>query len=276
MTQVVELQTTYWGRGIDTVIPAHMLFSIAANGGHVLAAMHGENLAGTVIGLLGTNPHINVLPVSGNLHIYSKRMIVNADYRNLGLGSRLKFAQRDAALKQGIERVVWTFDPLLAMNAHLNIRKLGVISRTFLTNYYGTDDTGGLSPFGSSDRLYVEWEITHERVFNRVNRTHVAPSYAEYVENGAVVVNSATFDADGIPMPSGEIRDVGKSEIALVEIPANYYQIMDHSRDAAIAWREHNRQTLRALMEGGYTVIDFVRMTQDERNRVFYVLGHAA
>ena len=42
-----------------------------------------------------------------------------------GLGYQLKLAQRERALAQGYDLIEWTFDPLQAMNAHLNFAKLG-------------------------------------------------------------------------------------------------------------------------------------------------------
>jgi predicted GNAT superfamily acetyltransferase len=77
------------------------------------------------------------------LQLFSKRMVVLPEYRGQGIGYRLKLAQRDFAIEQGIRLVVWTFDPMLAPNAHLNIRKLGVVCHTYYENYYGTSSEGG-------------------------------------------------------------------------------------------------------------------------------------
>ena len=131
MAAAVDLQQVYWGSDSGSVIPAHMLFSLAAHGGHVLAALDGDKQVGVLVGLLGADTDaMRDDPAISHLYIYSKRMVVLPDYRGRGLGTQLKLAQRDFALSQGIERVVWTFDPLLAPNAHLNLRKLGGISRT--------------------------------------------------------------------------------------------------------------------------------------------------
>ncbi len=46
-----------------------------------------------------------------------------------GVGYALKLAQRAQALDQGIHLVRWTFDPLVARNAWLNLGKLGAIGR---------------------------------------------------------------------------------------------------------------------------------------------------
>ena len=50
---------------------------------------------------------------------------VTTDARDAGLGLRLKLAQRERSLAMGIDLVEWTYDPLQALNAHLNFTKLG-------------------------------------------------------------------------------------------------------------------------------------------------------
>jgi len=85
------------------------------------------------------------------------------EYRNAGLGRRLKLAQRDDALERGIDRMEWTFDPLEIKNAHLNIARLGAIARRYMRNIYGPSTSplqGGLP----TDRLVVEWWLKSERV----------------------------------------------------------------------------------------------------------------
>src|SRR5205814_9691560 len=84
-------------------------------------------------------------------------------YRNFGLGQRLKLAQREEALARGIELIEWTFDPLEIKNAHLNIAKLGAIARTYSVNHYGMSSSplqGGLP----TDRLVAEWWLRSRRV----------------------------------------------------------------------------------------------------------------
>ena len=57
---------------------------------------------------------------------WSHMLGVADDYRNAGLGRRLKLAQRLRALDLGCDLMEWTFDPLQAINAHLNFARLGV------------------------------------------------------------------------------------------------------------------------------------------------------
>lgn len=266
MQGAVDLQKTYWGEDDSSLVPAHMLFSIVSHGGHVLAAMDGAVMAGVVVGLVGIDPDA-VVSSPSDVYLYSKRMVVSREYRNHGLGAWLKFAQRDYALEHGIERVMWTFDPLLSMNAHLNLRKLGATSRRFYQDYYGTNNTGGLSPMGYSDRLRIEWRLTEEGVAQRAQGSYEATSLEQYLEAGAVIVNPAAPDNDGFPTPPEQVRDPAGA-VALVEIPRNYYEMAERKPDLITQWRAHNRQSLGWLIACGYAVVDFV----SGRGRAFYVL----
>ena len=168
MYPAVELQKVYWGDELESVIPAHMLFSLANHGGHVLAASDGDRLIGLLVGFLGTSKEDINRPALADLQIVSKRMVVLPEYRNQGVAYQLKLAQREVALRQGVRLVTWTFDPLLSTNAHLNIRKLGAVVDEYLQDYYGTAGEGGLVTLGSSDRLFAEWWVTHRRVKERI------------------------------------------------------------------------------------------------------------
>ena len=137
--QAVELQKHYWGADASNLVPRHMLFSISHFGGHILGAYDGKELVGFVIGFVGTDIDVDdrdARPAMANLLIMSKRMLVLPAYRGQNIGYRLKMAQRDIAMKQAIRLVTWTVDPLLAANAHLNIRKLGAVIQRFSANYF--------------------------------------------------------------------------------------------------------------------------------------------
>jgi len=276
MQIAVELQQIYWGHQPESVIPAHMLFSLAANGGHVLAATDGDVYAGVVIGFLGTSMALSDRPAADNLHVYSKRMVVRPEYRNVGLGYDLKMAQRAFALQQSIRLAAWTFDPLLSRNAHLNIRKLGAMTRSLRENYYGTDNTGGLSPLGYSDRLYVEWWLDRKHVEERAQGTHENLSLNDYLEAGAVLVDPSIPGDDGFPLPAERSKDPSGYAFALVEIPTDYPALMQASTDLAVRWREHNRETLGWLLVRGYVATDFLYTTYEKRKRAFYVLSATA
>ena len=114
------------------------------------------------------------IPGARNRHAYlhSQMLAVRPQYRNAGLGRRMKFFQREDALQRGFELIEWTFDPLEIKNAYLNIEKLGAIARRYNVDQYGITSSplqGGLP----TDRLIAEWWLNSKRVDAMVrNGTH--------------------------------------------------------------------------------------------------------
>lgn len=272
MAPVEKLQRTYWGDEGETLVPVHMLFSMAAHGGHVLAATDGDVIAGVVMGMLGADNEHSDRPAAESLYVYSKRMVVSRDYRNQGLGSRLKFAQREFVLAQGVHKIVWTFDPMLAPNAHLNLHKLGAMSRSYREDCYGL--AVGLSPDGTSDRLYLEWMLDDPGVVARAAGEWTDKTVWDYLDDGALVVNPAQADA-GRLIP-GAVLDV-EADMILVQTPTDYVTLLEGQLELAKSWRAHSRDTLGERMRGGYVVRDFVLQVDDNGLRHgFYVLQRTA
>ncbi len=270
MFPVVDLQRNYWGADAEAVVPAHMLFSITTTGGHVLAAQENGQSIGAVIGLVGYADAPDVHTQS-QLYIFSKRMVVLPNFRDEGLGYRLKMAQREVALARGIRQVVWTFDPLLSRNAYLNLRKLGAQANLFKQDAYGGYTSGGLSSFGMSDRLYLNWYLDVDEVQARANHTFTPMTLGNYLERGYPLLNLSTLNADGwLVPPVNVLPEV--APICLFEIPSNYPEIEKSDLGLAYQWRVHVRQHLQRLMLAGYVVVDFVRGTLKDVTRSLYVL----
>ncbi len=274
MRPVVELQKIYWGGDLESVIPAHMLFSLANAGGHVLTAFDEGRPVGVLVGFLSTNIEEVDRPAMANLQIFSKRMVVLPEYRGQGIGYRLKLEQRKIAIKQGIRLVVWTFDPLLAPNAHLNVRKLGAISNTYKENYYGTSSEGGLARLGTSDRLIAEWWVTNRRVEERIHGSRKDLTLSHYLEAETPILNPSTLSHDGALLAAEAIANPSGS-LALIEIPTRYTTMETSNPQLALAWRMHIRQAFRQTMARGYIVTDFMTETYEGRERSFYLLSYS-
>lgn len=140
------LQRAVWGEG-DLPDPADLMMVIQTEGGLVAGAFVDDRLLGYVFGFPTRDANIQ----------YSHRLAVLAEARGLGLGRHLKLYQRDWCLARRIERVRWTFDPLLALNAALNIHRLGATSSVYLEDFYG--EMGGINSGLPSDRLLVDWDL---------------------------------------------------------------------------------------------------------------------
>ena len=268
--QAVKLQKNYWGADAKNLVPRHMLFSISHYGGHVLGAYDGRELVGFVMGFVGTDIDFDdrdARPAMANLLIMSKRMLVLPGYRGRNIGYRLKMAQRDIAMKQAIRLVTWTVDPLLAANAHLNIRKLGGVIQRFSANYFGLAEPQSLR----ADRLIVEWWVTHRRVVERAAGRGSKLTLQQYLEVHAPIVNRA--DASGDWLKPRPMTAVPNSSFALVEIPANFRDLEASQRSLADQWRYHIRDVFSRMLAANYVVTDFVSDEFDGRRATFYLLS---
>jgi predicted GNAT superfamily acetyltransferase len=151
----VALQIEVWGYNDGDTIPRRMFVVAQRIGGQVLGAFDGDTMIGFAMSLPGYR--------DGWSYLHSHMLAVLPEYRNAGIGRRLKLAQRDDASARGFELMEWTFDPLEIRNAHLNIARLGAISRRYQPDFYGPSTSplqGGLP----TDRLYAEWWLRSSRV----------------------------------------------------------------------------------------------------------------
>jgi len=151
----VALQKEIWNFSDAELVPLRMFVVAEKVGGQVMGAFNGKEMVGFALSIPGNR--------SGHLYLHSHMLAVLKDYRNGGLGRRLKLFQREDALARGIELIEWTFDPLEIKNAYLNIEKLGAIARRYNINQYGITSSplqGGLP----SDRLIAEWWLRSRRV----------------------------------------------------------------------------------------------------------------
>ena len=146
-----DLQRAVWGEG-DLCDPADLMMVIQAEGGLVGGAFVDGRLMGYVFGFPTRAPQIQ----------HSHRLAVLAEARGMGLGLRLKQYQRNWCLARGITHVRWTFDPLRATNAALNIHRLGARATTYLVDYYG--EMEGINRGIPSDRLMADWYLDDPRV----------------------------------------------------------------------------------------------------------------
>jgi predicted GNAT superfamily acetyltransferase len=167
MQACFALQKEVWKFADADLIPVRVFVAAAKIGGQVIGAFiqrddernDEENGDKTLIGFALAIPGMR----NGHSYLHSQMLAVRQQYRNGGLGRRMKLYQREDALARGFELMEWTFDPLEIKNAYLNIEKLGAIARRYNVNQYGITSSplqGGLP----SDRLVAEWWMKSKRV----------------------------------------------------------------------------------------------------------------
>ncbi|NIS81284.1 MAG: GNAT family N-acetyltransferase [Anaerolineales bacterium] len=272
MAQVEELQRLVWPGSETDIVPSHLMLTIAHNGGVILGAFEGNRLVGFVFGFLGTDAQSPDRVAMARLKHCSHQLGVHPDYRNRGLGYRLKVAQREAVLKDGIRLVTWTYDPLLSHNAHLNIRLLGAVSRVYYRNLYGTM-RDGLNIGLPSDRFQVEWWITSSRVQTRIEGSRGHLDLAHFLSAGAQKINFATLDDRGLLIPPDE-WSIPESNLLLVEIPHEYIELKQQDLELGYTWRIHTREVFESVFTAGYLVTDFIYLKEEQYPRSYYLLTH--
>jgi predicted GNAT superfamily acetyltransferase len=269
-----ELQRQIWSMSDTDVVPLHLLLTAQKNGGLVLGAFDGEGrMIGLLFGFLGARD-----AAAQQLKHCSHMMGVLEEWRGRGVGYRLKLAQREHALAQGLELVTWTYDPLESLNAALNIGKLGVVCNTYFRDLYGEMEDG-LNVGLSSDRFQAEWWVASQRVAQCVSSGGHRPSLEATLEGGTQLLNPAIPGPDNLVRPSPASFEP-TSDTVLVEIPAHLQAIKAADIELAHQWRAQTREIFERCFSAGYTVTEFISQvrpfdgfrTRDDLRRSYYVL----
>jgi predicted GNAT superfamily acetyltransferase len=177
LDQCVRLQREVFGLPDLEISPRRHLIVSRQAGGWTLGAFTKHSRSSIV----GFVHHLVAIRGEDEIIGYSHMMAVHKDYQNLGLGARLKWAQRERALAEGRRFIKWTWEPMQARNAHFNLNRLGVVVRTYGENFYGTDyvtDPEQQTPAAKglpSDRLFAGWELSSARVVELAGGAEPAP-----------------------------------------------------------------------------------------------------
>jgi chorismate synthase len=241
---VVRLQREVWGDR-DDVVPLWMLATVGKTGGLLIGA---EDDAGAIVGVALSVPGIRY----GRTMQWSHLLAVSPAARGQALGLRLKLAQRQRALDRGLDLIEWTFDPLLAGNAHLNVRRLGAVVEHYLENVYG-DSPSPLLRGAPTDRFIATWHIASPHVARRVA---AGPLIARDAGVGQAPHVLPTRAAAGFRAPHGE-PDLSRDGPRLrVEIPAAFDRMLGEAPELAVAWRLASRRVFHTYFARGYRVVD--------------------
>ena len=256
---VEELQKEVWGFEDRDVIPFVQLVSAHQAGGLVIGAFDGDVLVGFAYGFLGY--------VAGASVLHSEMLAVKDGYRNLGIGYKLKLAQREHLLAQATtHRITWTFDPLQSRNAYFNFAKLGVLADQYKINFYGEATSSFLHSNGT-DRLWVSWLLDSQRVKQRIDNSlpGVAPSALEGI---APLIR---IGPDLSPQRNSSASGQKKNRV-LIEVPGDIDALQQSSPMLAQQWREATRRAFSETIAAGYLVEEFYRQNRNGVKLGVYLL----
>lgn len=256
---VVGLEKRVWGyTDAEDVVPAPVLIVSIKRGGVLLGAFEpGGGMIGFVYSIPGWK--------HGRPTQWSHMLGVLSDARSAGLGRALKLAQREATLAMGIELIEWTYDPLQALNAHLNFARLGVVVEEYEENIYG-ESSSPLHRGSPTDRFVAEWHLREPHVERRVDGSGLLMRDASIAS--APVVN---------PSKPGAWLEPADGELAydarrvLVEIPIGYSDMQAAAPELALQWRMSTRRIFQHYFARGYRAVDF--FLSREARRGHYLLA---
>lgn len=252
---VENLQKEVWGIPDLDVVPLTQLAAAQAAGGVLLGAFDGEILVGFAYGFASYE--------HGRAAHHSHMLAVKPAYRRFNLGYRLKLAQRERVLAQGITEMTWTFDPLQSLNAYFNFNKLGVVSNRYIVNFYGADAASFLHRSGT-DRLWVTWHLDSNRVKERIGKKVSPVEFA----NVRTLVKSGE---NNIPSIADSAENLTEKQVA-IEIPANINELQKQNIELAVKWRRATREAFTNALAQGYIVKEFYRINRNDRNYGAYLL----
>jgi predicted GNAT superfamily acetyltransferase len=227
---ILRVMQATWGEAI----PRETIRALAGSGNVPWGAVDGDVLVGYVLGWAAVSS-------ADGLHEHSHMLAALPKRRHAGVGYALKLAQRASCLDRGIGLVRWTFDPLVARNAHLNINKLGAVCDGFHRDYYGQmPDT--INVGDRSDRLVVRWDLERDL------RSPAPPANA-----AALVLSRGPIEA---PTPARQaVPD--DAEAVAIQVPRDHAALRAADASLGAAWREATGEAMRRCFDAGRIVTAF-------------------
>jgi predicted GNAT superfamily acetyltransferase len=258
--QVVELEKLIWGVDYDDVVCVPILAVTVKRGGVLIGAFENDRMVGFVYSLPGIK--------AGKPIQWSHMLGVIDEYRNAGLGRTLKLEQRLRSIQIGCDLVEWTYDPMQALNAHLNFVKLGVVVEEYGINVYG-ESSSTLHRGTPTDRFIAQWWIQEPHVVRRIDSKSIGPVRAQEAADAPVLNRT---------QPAGqwlacESYDLDRSERRMwVEIPTGFTEMQAQQPDLALDWRMKTREIFTTYFGRGYRAVDFALDKAAGRGRYLLAL----
>ena len=194
-----------------TEITPNLLQAMVHSGAYLSGAFIDEKCVGAAFAFPATTE---------GLHLHSHMTAVLVKYRDKGIGYSLKIDQWNWAKKNNYKEITWTFDPLVARNAKLNLIKLGVDISAYYPNFYG-DMPDALNAGDESDRVMASWKVAGDQ-----------------------------------PVAKSVITNPDKAD-TLIKIPEDIVTIRSEDISENLKWRHKVREEFMRAFEKGGKVVGF-------------------
>jgi predicted GNAT superfamily acetyltransferase len=246
-----------WGLPEREVTPVIELLTVHRYGGICIGAFDRQDMVGFVYGMVSC--------LDGRFFHHSHMLAVLPMRRGSGIGERLKWEQRERVSNQGMDRINWTFDPLQAPNAYINIERLGVVVTEYCQNVYG--ESGGLLHGGiPTDRFEADWWLESSRVRARRKGLTSEPDGWDELP----CINRTGTGGDFIRCEEVDFEKENRE--LLVEIPLDITAVIAQEKELALDWRMKTRRLFQTYFVRRYSVAGFHR----KKGRAFYRLQLSA
>ncbi|WP_405374054.1 MULTISPECIES: GNAT family N-acetyltransferase [unclassified Microbacterium] len=137
-----------WGSPDGGMAP-NLLRALEHAGNYVVGVFEGGSMIATSVAFFGA-------PAARSMHSHVTGVLPG--HQGRGIGRALKAHQREWAFARDVGTITWTFDPLIARNAHFNLTVLGARVTDYLVDHYG-DMADDINAGDESDRLHVAWRL---------------------------------------------------------------------------------------------------------------------
>lgn len=231
---VEELFADIWRPppGSPGPVSTELIRALSHAGNYVAGAYLGARLVGASVGFLSAPPGHAL-----HSHITGVRA-------GRGIGHALKLHQRDWARAQGLDRITWTFDPLVRRNAYFNLSKLGATLVEYHPGFYGTMHDA-INTGDDSDRVLALW---------RIGPGSPGPAGPDAGSGRLGEAPEPLLVADGSGRPRTLATD---APTVVVELPSDIEALRRADPAAATAWRLAVREVLGGLLSDGAQVSGF-------------------
>jgi chorismate synthase len=243
---VYAMQIATWGPDGAVLVSTPILKVGQRVGGLTAGAFDASGqLRGFVFGLTG--------PQNGRLVHWSDMLAVDATLRDQGLGRRLKAFQRAHCLSIGVHAMQWTYDPLVARNAHLNLNRLGAFPVEYVRDMYA--DSGSVLHVGlGTDRFVVEWPLDEGEMLPGRFMLDAVASVEGPIEQAALISWASGEDLRPI---------VQRNAVVRIAIPTDIHDVVATDPGAATGWRNSTRAALEHCLASGYRIVGLHRTDRD-------------